>query len=75
MVKRGEKKDGDTFFFFFFYGNCIFKIQADSQRKAGDAGAINVILSGMKAHIESVDVCKFGCGALRNITDDNGKYV
>lgn len=59
---------------------CMFtvivpKIQDDNQKKAGDAGAINVILRAMKTHIESVDVCKFGCGALWSITDDNGKYV
>lgn len=41
--------------------------------KAGQCGAIDVILNVIKTHIGNTDVCKQGCGALYFITF-NGKY-
>ena len=41
---------------------------ADNQVKAGRAGAIDVIVSAMKTHINNAGVCEHGCGALRRIT-------
>ena len=46
---------------------------AYNQTKAGEAGAIDVILCAMKRHMDNINVCKFGCGALWNITENNGK--
>ena len=40
----------------------------DNQVKAGEAGAIDVIVSAMKTHSNNAGVCYYGCGALRNIT-------
>ena len=45
---------------------------ADNQVKAGECGAIEVILSAMKTHMNNADVCQAGCGALWSITV-NGK--
>ena len=45
---------------------------ADNQVKAGECGAIEVIVNAMKAHMNITDVCEQGCGALCNITV-NGK--
>ena len=36
--------------------------------KAGEAGAIDVIISAMKTHSNNADVCFVGCGALWAIT-------
>lgn len=36
--------------------------------KAGQCGAIDVILNAMKIHINDAGVCEQGCGALGNIT-------
>ena len=49
------------------------RLSADNQIKAGQEGAIEVIVNAMNAHIKNGDVCKFGCGALKNITRGNGK--
>ena len=46
---------------------------APNKVKAGEYGAIEVILSAMKAHMSIADVCEQGCWALWNITADNGK--
>ena len=42
--------------------------------KAGTAGGIEAIVKVIKAHINKVNVCFYGCGALRNIAD-NGKIT
>ena len=47
-------------------------ITADNKVMAGRAGAIEAIVSAMKTHINNAGVCKQGCGALRNITVNNG---
>ena len=41
---------------------------ADNKVKAGRAGAIDVIVSAMKTHINNAGVCEAGCRALSNIT-------
>ena len=43
---------------------------ADNQTKAGEAGAIDVIISAMRTHSDNADVCEQGCMALRNITEN-----
>ena len=45
---------------------------AGNQAKAGECGAIEVILSAMKTHMNNAGVCEAGCGVLGNITV-NGK--
>lgn len=35
--------------------------------KAGECGAINVILDAMKTHVNNADICKEGCVALLSI--------
>ena len=45
---------------------------ADNQVMAGRAGAIDVIVSAMKTHINNAGVCEQGCGALCSITFNNG---
>ena len=40
----------------------------DNQVKAGEAGAIDVIVSAMKTHSNNAGVCEQGCRALGNIT-------
>lgn len=45
---------------------------ANNQVKAGQFGAIEVILDAIKIHVSNADVCEKGCGALWNITV-NGK--
>ena len=41
--------------------------------KAGAAGGIEVVIKAIKIHINNVNVCEQGCGALWSITDNNGK--
>ena len=45
----------------------------DNKVKAGKENAIETILSAVKTHINNINLCKFGCGALGNITI-NGNY-
>ena len=42
--------------------------------KAGAAGGIEAVVKAINTHIDNVDVCKLGCGALRNMTV-NGKIL
>ena len=41
--------------------------------KAGAAGGIEAVMKAINTHINNADVCKNGCGALRNMTANNGK--
>ena len=41
---------------------------------AGREGAISVVLSVLNKHVSSESVCKSACGALRNITDNDGVF-
>ena len=43
--------------------------------KAGKGDAIEVILNVMRTHINNSEVCYAGCGALMNITYNNGKQI
>ena len=45
---------------------------ADNQVKAGDAGAVEVVVKAMDTHINDVGACISCCGALWNISK-NGK--
>ena len=48
---------------------------ADNQAKAGGAGAIDVIVSAMKTHIDNAGVCEQGCRALWNITVNGTSHI
>ena len=50
------------------------KWTAENQVKAGAAGGINVVVKAINTHINNADVCENGCGALCNMTFNNGKY-
>lgn len=52
----------------------INEIIDDNRVKAGKCGAIEMIVSAMKTHINNVDVCKHGCLALWNTVANNGKH-
>ena len=50
-----------------------YQIPIDNNKvRAGEAGAIDVILSAMGRHIDNANICMRGCWALMNITV-NGK--
>ena len=49
-----------------------FKKSDYNRVKAGQAGAIEMIVKAMSTHINNADVCKCGCGALLSIII-NGK--
>ena len=42
--------------------------QDDNELKAGQAGAIEVIVKAMNTHAGNANLCENGCEALRNIT-------
>ena len=46
----------------------------DNRVRAGEGGAIEVILNAMRTHINNAGVCEAGCGALGNITE-NGNQI
>ena len=41
--------------------------------KAGAAGGIDAVVKAINTHIDNADVCEKGCGALSNMTFNNGK--
>ena len=41
--------------------------------KAGAARGIDAVVKAINTHIDNVDVCEKGCGALSNMTFNNGK--
>ena len=43
--------------------------------KAGAAGGIEAVVKAINTHIDNADVCKQGCGALKNMTLNNGKNI
>lgn len=55
----------------FFFNNK----SGDNKIIAGKCGAINVILSTMKIHIDNADVCKEGCDALCNISSGDFSFL
>lgn len=45
----------------------------DNQIKAGELGAVDVILNALRLNIDSEDVCEYGCKALWNCTKNGMK--
>ena len=43
--------------------------------KAGAAGGVETVVEAISTHIINADVCHWGCGALWNMTLDNGKTL
>ena len=41
--------------------------------KAGTAGGIEAVVKAINTHIDNAGVCYSGCGALNNMTLDDGK--
>ena len=41
--------------------------------KAGAGGGIEAAVKVINTHINNAGVCEWGCGALRNMTANNGK--
>ena len=41
--------------------------------KAGAAGGIEAVVKAINKHIDNPGACKQGCGALKNMTFNNGK--
>ena len=55
---------------------CSEKKQLENNKtKAGKAGAIETIVSAMKAHVENANACNSGFNTLLNITQNNGKML
>lgn len=58
-----------------FYVNYFIKtlysrfITADNREKAGESGAIDVILNAIITNLYNYNICYNGCNALLNITD------
>ena len=49
------------------------KQTSENKVKAGAAGGIEAMIKVINTHINNADVCENGCGALYNITANNGK--
>lgn len=45
----------------------------DNKARAGECGAIGMIVSAIKVHTNNLNVCEYGCKTLCNITSNNGK--
>ena len=43
--------------------------------KTGIVGGIEAVVKAINTHIDNVDVCFVGCGALLNMTLNNGKIL
>lgn len=50
------------------------KLSEVNRVRAGESGAIEAVVNAMKTHVNNVGVSGAGCGALGNITFDNGKH-
>lgn len=50
-----------------------FSIAVNNRKKAGELGAIEVVLNVMNQHANNANVCLNGLGALNNITVDYSK--
>ena len=51
------------------------KLTAENQVKVRTAGGIEVVVKAINTHIGNADVCEWGCGALYNLVDVNGKTL
>lgn len=49
-------------------------ITAEDQVKAGECGAIETITNAMRTQMHNGDICKYGCSALMNITNDGNMH-
>ena len=49
------------------------KWTAENEVKAGAARGIEAVVKAINTHINNADVCYAGCGALNNMTANNGK--
>ena len=49
------------------------KWTAENRVKAGAAGGIEAVVKAINTHISNAGVCEQGCGALLNMTANNGK--
>ena len=45
----------------------------ENQVNAGTVGGIEAVVKAVNTHIDNADVCEQGCGALWNMTCNNGK--
>ena len=45
----------------------------DNSVSAGNVGGIEAVVKAINTNINNADVCKNGCGALWNMTANNGK--
>ena len=43
--------------------------------KAGAAGGIEAVVKAINTHIDNAGVCKWGCGALWSMINNNGKII
>ena len=43
--------------------------------KAGTEGGIEAVVKAINTQIDSTDICKDACGALWNMTANNGKNI
>ena len=44
------------------------KLTAENQVKTRTAGEIEAVVKAIDTHVDNVNVCAFGCGALCNMT-------
>ena len=51
------------------------KLTVENRVKAGAAGGIEAVVKAINAHINNAGVCENGCGALWNMTTNNGKTL
>ena len=51
------------------------KQAAESKVQAGAEGGIETVVKAINIHIKNPSVCKYGCGALWNMTCKNGKAL
>ena len=43
--------------------------------KVVTAGGIETVVKAINTHIDNARVCEWGCGALLNMTENNGKMI
>ena len=53
---------------------CLTLTTTDNRVIAGREGAISVVLSVLNKHVSSESVCSSACGALNNITANDGVF-
>ena len=53
---------------------CFTLTTTDNEMIAAHEGAISVVLFVLNKHVSSESVCKSACGALQNITANDGVF-